>query len=105
MKSFITQTILISSLMLSIAYARDQKKGAHPHNPEMKEAFDTCAKQAKMPDRDSGERPTKEQHEAMKACLESKGITPPQHGPGGPAGHHGPDDLPMPPMQQTENDN
>lgn len=86
MKTFITQTILISSLMLSIAYARDQRQGPPQMSGEMKEAFDTCAEQVGMPDRESGERPTKEQHEAMKTCLEGKGITPPQHGPGGPGG-------------------
>ena len=89
-KTFITQTLLISSLCLSVAYARDKKEGGFGGRPEMteemKEAFDACHEEVGMPERDSGERPTKEQHEAFKTCLEGKGITPPQHGPGGKVG-------------------
>lgn len=90
MKIFITQILLISSLSLSIAYAggasaRDQKGGRPPMSDEMKEAFDACHEEVGMPDRESGrppegERPTKEQHEAMKTCLKGKGFTPPEHG-------------------------
>ena len=87
MKSFITQTILVSSLMLSIAYARDHQ--GPQMDTETKAAFEACATEVGMPDRDSGERPTKAQHEAMKTCLEGKGITPPEHGPGGPGGGKG----------------
>lgn len=84
MKSFITQTILVSSLMLSIAYARDQvKHHGPPMDDETKAAFESCATEVGMPERDSGERPTKEQHEAFKTCLEGKGLTPSEHGPRG----------------------
>lgn len=83
MKSFITQTLLVSSLMLSIAYARDHK-GPHM-DAETKAAFEACAEEVGMPDRESGERPSKEQHETMKTCLEGKGIKHPKGGrPGGP---------------------
>ncbi|WP_409479643.1 hypothetical protein [Pseudobdellovibrio sp. HCB154] len=83
MKSFITQTLLASCLMLSLAYARDHK-GPHM-DEETKAAFEACAEEVGMPERESGERPTKEQHEAMKTCLEGKGIKPPKGGrPGGP---------------------
>ncbi|AZZ36172.1 hypothetical protein CIK05_04975 [Bdellovibrio sp. qaytius] len=85
MKTLITQTFLISCLSLSIAYARDHKggPGGRPEiSAENKAAFEACHEEVGMPDRDSGERPTKEQHEAFKTCLEKKGITLPQHGKG-----------------------
>ncbi len=90
MKTFITQTLLISSLCLSVAYARDKQGGGRPEmSAEMKEAFEACHEEVGMPERDSGERPTKEQHEAFKTCLEGKGITPPEHGPRGKGGKGG----------------
>lgn len=83
MKTFITQILVISSLSLSMAYAHDHGGGGRPPmSGEMKEAFDACHEEVEMPERKSGERPTKEQHEAMKTCLKSKGITP--KGRGGP---------------------
>ncbi len=99
MKTFIPRILLISCLSLSIAYARDQKGsgGGRPPmmNDEMKEAFDACHEEAGLPERESGERPSKEQREAMKTCLQGKGFTPPEHGGKG-RGHHGP------PPEQTD---
>lgn len=88
MKSFITQTLLVSSLMLSVTYARDHK--GPPMDEETKAAFEACAEEVGMPDRETGERPTKAQHEAMKTCLEGKGIKPPQGGRPGSSGPGGP---------------
>lgn len=101
MKTFITQTLLLSCLTLSMAYAQDQRKGPPEMNAETKAAFEACAEEVGMPDRESGERPTKEQHEAMKTCLDKKGIKMPQHGPGGKGrgGHDGP-----PPPRNEENE-
>lgn len=101
MKTFIPRILLISCLSLSIAYARDQKDGGGrpPMSDEMKEAFDACATEVDMPDRESGERPTKEQHEAMKTCLEKKGIILPEHHKGGKGRGRGG----SPPKQTGEN--
>jgi hypothetical protein len=103
MKSFITQTLLISSLMLSIAYAGDKKHKGPPMDEATKAAFEACATEVEMPDRDSGERPTKEQHEAMKACLTKKGIALPEHGPGG-RGRGGGPGGPPPPRENDESE-
>ncbi len=94
MKTFITQILVISSL--SMAYARAQGGERPQMSGEMKAAFAACHEEAGMPERKSGERPTKEQREAMKTCLQGKGFTPPEHGGKG-CGHSG-----VPPEQTGE---
>jgi hypothetical protein len=59
-----------------------------PHNPAFEAALQECAGTVA---KDSNGRPD---HEAMRACLSSKGFNPPEHGP-----HNG--GMPPPPQQQS----
>ena len=75
--------IFIAVLTLSGAlFAQKQ----HRNRPELDEttraAITECEKTAAMPGRESGTRPTQEQMESFKECLEAKNVElppPPEH--------------------------
>jgi hypothetical protein len=63
-----------------------QQNQERPKPPKMDEAtkakVDACAKEAGMPAKDSGTRPSRDVHEKFRACLEKQGIEmppPPPH--------------------------
>ncbi|MGZ3691829.1 MAG: hypothetical protein ACXVAX_10015 [Pseudobdellovibrio sp.] len=95
------ELLLLTGLMVGgLVYAENQDGGGGRRPPQMdaatKAKFEACATEAGMPARDSGTLPTKEQHEAFKACLAKAGVSMPEH-----RGHrHGggkPDDGGAPP--------
>lgn len=83
---------LVISLAATLAMAQygqnsngqGQRGGPPQMDESTKAAFDACASEINMPKPGSGSRPTKEQHEALRACLKAKGVEMPEpHGRGG----------------------
>lgn len=113
MKAEIFSLILCTSAVLWAAdYQRSS--GNRPQPPQLDEstraAITNCETTTGMPARDSGTRPTREQHEKFRACLKAAGLQMPEHGPGGPRGHGGPppqdgNDNPPPPPPEDDSSN
>ena len=73
---------LVTTLAMSLTFAlsaKAQRQEPPEMNSEMKSAFEACAKEISLPDRESGVRPTKEQFDKMDACLSAKGFKKPEH--------------------------
>ena len=97
------ELLLLTGLMVGgLVYAENQNPngGGRPQmDAATKAKFEACATEAGMPARDSGTRPTKEQHEAFKACLTKAGVSMPEH-----HGRHGggrPDEGAPPPEENN----
>ena len=101
-------------LLLSFSatlYAADNQAGGQrgqrpPMDPKTKDAITSCESSTGMPARGSGTRPTREQHEAFKACLAAAGVQMPEHHHDGRGGNennnsqNGGDSAPPPPPDQ-----
>ncbi len=69
----ITKILLTLTLVPCFAFARGQKQGPPPLNDEAKSAIEACG--LSLPER--GQRPSREEHEAIKSCLSEAGIERP----------------------------
>jgi len=78
------KTDLLSLTMvatISLAFtlsAKAQRQETPEMSSEMKAAFEACAKEVSLPERDSGVRPTQEQFKQMDSCLSAKGFKKPE---------------------------
>lgn len=97
-KYLIGALIVVAISSFSLAQNQNSRRGGQrpPMDEATRAAFDACRTESGMPARDSGTRPTKEQHEKFKTCLTSKGVSMPEHrGHGGPGGQR-------PPSEESE---
>lgn len=73
-----TLTIIATMSLAFTLSAQAQRQEPPEMNSEMKAAFEACAKEVSLPERESGVRPTKEQFDKMDTCLSAKGFKKPE---------------------------